>query len=293
MERQILGSTVTISFGVIAKGSNDEQAIKALAVLPDIWDEQCGDGESREQIVQGTFEGVTAAVFYDQSTPFGPTAFGYILFVPRPDGLYEQHTAFITSRRGPLALRCIKEAHKELFLTTPAIGLITLCPDWNPGSRSLSHKLGAVRVSAVPMFKIRGGRMLGATLYHLTLWTWSCENHDDFQDVGEAWHERVFAKMPAAEHDDDPAHNGWLGLALEMGKHQPQKGMDVYNSWAMKANYAPGQLLWSDSNGHSLIDFGHGVCLNSPDAVLAVIPKCPQLQPSPPLPPLALASPAR
>ncbi len=271
MEKQISGSTVTINFGVIAKDSNDERAIKALATLPEIWDEQCGDQESVDQIKQGTFEGVTAAVFRHVE---GGHAFGYILFVPRPDGLFEQHTAFRTDQRGPLALRCIKEAHKEVFLTTPMVGIITKCPDWNPGSRHLSHKLGAVRVSALPKFKIRDGRWQGATLYHLMLWTWCCENHDEFQDVGEAWHEKVFAQMPEAEHEDDSSHNSWLGLALEMGKLQPVKAIDIYNSWGAKTGYAPAKLLWADGASSALIDIFSATVLNTPDGGVVVIPKC-------------------
>lgn len=275
MEKQIT-EAVKMTFGVVAKDSREDRAIKALALHEEIWSEQCGDNDSQDQVRNGSFEGVTAAVFRMMD---GDNAFGYILFVPRQDGLVEQHTAFLGYTRGPIGLKCIRAAHRELFLWTPFIGVITFCPDWNPGSRHLCQKVGAVQVSTVPKFKIRGGRMWGAALYHLLLWTWACDAHDEFQEIGEAWHERVFSQIPEAEHDEDPAHNGWLGLAVEMGKRQPQKAVEVYNSWAMKANYAPGKLLWADGNGHSLIDFGHGIALNGPETVLAVLPKCPRSQP--------------
>lgn len=271
MEKQIT-ETVKMSFGVIAKCSNDERAIKALAVLPENWNDMCGDNEDPDQIRGGTFEGVTAAVFRHVE---GDHAFGYILFVPRQDDLVEQHTVFCEAQRGNVASQCIRAAHKELFLTTKWIGVLTFCPEWNPGARHLAQKVGAVKVSTVPNFRLRGGRWQGAALYHLLLWTWSCDHHDEFQDTGEAWHDRVFSQLPEAKHEDDPAHNGWLGLAVEMGKRQPHKAVEVYNSWAIKAGYALGKLLWADGNGHSLIDFGHGIALNGPESVLAVLPKCP------------------
>lgn len=270
-----ISENLIMSFGVLTEGSNDELTIKQLAVDPEIWDEQCGDDESRDQVQNGSFAGVTAAVFR-----LGAHALGYILFVPRPDGLYEQHTAFLVHSRGPIALKCIQAALTDLFLTTPCIGVLTQCPDWNPGSRHLAHKVGGIMVSKIPKFKVREGRMQGATLYQLPLWTWACEHHDEFEAQGEAWHDKVFQTLDP-HHEDDTAHNGWLGLAIEMGKMQPQKAMDVYNSWAVKAAYAPGKLLWADGAGASLIDIFDAAVLNTRDGNVVVIPRCPPPQPLP------------
>lgn len=267
-----------MSFGLVAKHSNDDCAIKEILVRPEIWEAQRRDGDSINAVPEASFgESAFAAVFRQDNQPVG-----YVLFTLVPlqthQTIYVQHTAFLEAFRGEKAMGCIAAAHQEMFFQTTALSIITHCPDWLPATKWMAEKMGGRRVSHMNHFALRDGRVQGASIYRIQCFDWACDNHEEFQDLGERWHETVFKELEP-HHDDDPAHNGFLGLALMMGIRQPHKAMAIYNMWAERAGYVPGEVLWADGQGHSLIDFREGVCLNSPDGVMSVIPRCrPQQQ---------------
>ncbi len=259
-----------MTFGVIAQGSNDEKDIKRLLVMPEIWDGQRRDEDDVEKVECATFENTIAAVFRREGV-----AFGYVLFVHKGDGLFIQHTAFIESERGKVAIECIEAALKAMFLETMATDILTHCPEWALGTAKLARTIGAHCMFRMPNFAVRDGRMQYAAVYGLTMFEWAWLHHADFEEQGEKWHEQVFGDE-GPSHDHDPVHEMFLGLALEMGIHQPHKAVFLYNGWARRAGYAEASLLWAGERGHSLVDFRDGIALNGPNGVISVIPRCPQ-----------------
>lgn len=271
-----LSETLSLSFAVWHKGTEDDVALKALMILPEIWEGQRRDCDNVEQVAEAEFHNCLLAIFRLEGQ-----AIGYLLFEPRCPELAVQHTGFLEKHRGSLAIKCIEHAHREVFLRTSVTHILTHCPEWSMATASLARKMGGEAVSFIKSFAIRDGRMQGARLYELSCITWARLNHTDFQEQGEKWHEQVFAKIEP-HHEDDPAHNGFLGLALEMGKYQPHKAMAIYNNWAERAGYLQGELIWSNRASYSFVDFGHGFALNGPDGIVAVLPKCQPLPQSPP-----------
>lgn len=271
-----LSETLALSFAVWRKGTEDDVALKALMILPEIWDGQRRDCDDVEKIPEAEFHSCLLAVFRLEGQ-----AIGYVLLQPLSADLVVQHTAFLEKYRGALAIKCIEHAHREVFLRTPVTHILTHCPEWHPATATLARRMGGEPVSFIKNFAVRDGRMHGARLYELSVISWARLNHTDFQEQGEKWHEAVF-KQIEPHHEDDPAHDSWLGLALEMGKFQPHKAMVLYSNWAVRAGYVQGELIWANGAGYSFVDFGHGFALNGPDGIVAVLPKC---QPLPQLPP--------
>lgn len=249
----------------------------ALLLSPEIWDMQRIDGTTQEQCADPKFpEGTYLAVFYDAEA-----AVGYVLFMPKQIGVWEQHTAFDKEHRGKYALAAVQESHKAMFMQTDAWQLISPCPEWHPGASMFAKSLGAVKAFRNVNAYTRDGRKQWADIYTLTIAAWSYLVHSEFQEEGEQWHEAVFANIEP-HHEDDPAHNGFLGLAVAMSKFSPQKAVALYNAWAQLAGYQVANVLAADPTGLCVIDIGNAWITMSGDKVVSAVHKpCPPLEPSP------------
>lgn len=248
----------------------------ALLLSEDIWDSQRIDGTSKEECMDPKFpEGTFLAVFYDDLA-----AVGYVLFVPKAPGVWEQHTAFDKEHRGAYALEAVRLSHKAMFMQTPCFHLISYCPEWHPAARFFAQKLGAEYAFRNQNAYTRDGRKQWADVFSLTLVAWAYDVHGEYEDIGEQWHEEVFAKLEP-HHEDDPAHNGFLGIAIEMAKYSPQKAVALYNSYAQIAGYHPANLVATHTSGLCVIDIGNAWITMAGDKVAAAVPKpCPPLEQS-------------
>lgn len=266
---------MALSFAPWADDSDDVGAFRQLFKHDSIFEPQRRYGDDRRDVDAANFPGAYLAVARGDAihgAPYG--AFGYILYTPRPSGVYEQHTGFLTEQRGVNAERVIAEATRRMFMETPCSQIVTFCPEWLPGTRALAKRMGAIRLFEKAPFAIRDGENYSAELWGQSALQWAWRNHAEYAQNGAAWHDQVFAAIEP-HHEDDATHNGFLGLALEMGKRQPHKAIAIYNAWAELAGYQPGALIWADGEGNSFIDIGNAMVLNGPDRILAVVPKCP------------------
>lgn len=267
------------SFGPWQDGSDDAKDMLWLLQEDDIWEPQARDGDSREAARGASFPGAWLALYRDGTSPLG-----YILYIPRNPvcTVLEQHTAFITRARGQVAARVIENATAAVFLQTPCSRIVTFCPDWHPASKYMARHMGATPVYRKENFAERQGKKFGAELYSQSVLEWAFRNHHKYAEIGKAWHDSVFAKLEP-HHEDDAAHDGFVGLAVTMGKYQPHKAVAVYNTWAELAGYAPAQVGWSDMQGNALIDIANAYVVNNGNRAVAAFPKCQPLQPSAPL----------
>lgn len=265
-----------MKFGPFVNGSPEHRAIIGLLTTPEIWEPQRSDGLSIEDAAGATFFHWMTAVFYEGEEPIG-----YVLFQPvgADRTVFAQHTAFLEANRGKDAIGMMKEARDAMFLRTACTHIITDCPDWHRGAESAAKLMGATKMFRRPYIAHRDGQPFGGTVYGMTALEWAWAVHAGYAEIGHRWHEEVFASL-APHHDDDATHDGFVGLAVEMSRHQPHKAVAVYNAWAKLAGYAAGTLIWADGRGHAIIDIGDAVVVNTPDRVVAAFPTCPPSQPS-------------
>lgn len=272
-----------LSFGPWQPGSADAVAFRRLFKTDSIYEPQRTDDGKPEDVDAVEFHGGYLAVFRGDDVhgeEYGHR--GYVLYTARPGGVFEQHTGFLELHRGKAAESAIAEATRRMFLETPCTQIVTFCPEWLPATKAMAKRFGAIPMFEVKSFANRGEEMKLAHLYGQTALQWAWRNYGEFEAVGRRWHDEVFSAIEP-HHEDDPTHNAFLGLALEMGRQQPHKALAIYNAWAELAGYAAGRLIWADGEGNSFVDIGNAMVLNGPDHVLAVIPRksCPQRPPSP------------
>lgn len=262
-------------------GTETAHKVCNLFAQEEIFEPQKMDGSKPSDLESADLTGSFVALFEEADGPAG-----YILYVPRLPGVYEQHTAFLKPFRGNRAMDWIRLATRTMFIETDCIQIMTTCPQWLPETRILAKKMGAQELFSRQIGK-RDGLTVSGDIFAQTHMQWAWANHLTFQKVGELWHDEVF-KTLEPHHEDDAVHNAFLGLALTMGAKQPQKAVGVYNAFAVLAGYEPGRLMWADCQGNSLVDIGPASVVNSHGRVLAVFPKqpCQPLPPSPPPPEL-------
>jgi hypothetical protein len=258
----------------LVRPSSNPNGFLAILTQPDVWEPQALDGVAKPKLFPfGDEEWVFA-----MSDETGPVAI--LIFVSLGQGVYEQHSAIPEKHRGSWN-QMIEEAHRALFLQTDATMIVTFCPDWMPLLTKVSARFGAKKMWHKDFIGNRSSVPYGADMMGLTVMDWAWRNHLNFKQQGHEWHESAFADG-AQHHDDDIAHDGFVGLALQMSVEQPQKAQMVYNTWARTAGYYPLTILWA-SDGNSLIDIGSSTILNRGGKFAAALPVlCPQQPPSSP-----------
>jgi len=258
----------------LQRPSADREGFLRILIRDDVWEPQAMDGvELPTAFPFGEDCWIFAMEQDDQNAAI-------LIFVPLGQGIYEQHSAIPENYRGSWN-DMIAKAHRAMFLQTDATMLVTLCPDWMPLLAKVSGRFGAKKMWHKDHIGNRETVPYGADMMGLTVMDWAWRNHMDFQQQGHEWHEAAFADG-AQHHEDDLAHDGFVGLALQMSVCCPAKAQQVYNTWARTAGYYPLTILWA-SDGNSLIDIGSSTILNRGGKFAAALPTlCPQPPPSSP-----------
>jgi len=189
---------------------------------------------------------------------------GGVLFQCLEPGLYEAHTQFLPDARGASSVQSVKDALRWMFTRTDAVEIVTKVPEGNKGAlglvRAIHGQLQFTRENVWPI----GNQMVAVGHYALPIMSWAgkCE---EVAASGEWFHGKLEAAKAetagaAPLHDDDEAHDRYVGATVEMiAAGQVAKGLAFYNRWAKFSGYGPVSLI---ATNPVVIDIG--------DAILAV-----------------------
>lgn len=189
---------------------------------------------------------------------------GGVLFQFLEPGLYEAHTQFLPSCRGAEAVQAVKDALRWMFTRTDAIEIVSKVPAGNKGALGLVRAIhGQLQFTRDNAFLL-GGQMASVGYYSLPIMAWAgkCE---ELADSGQWFHEKLEAAKNATAgaaplHDDDDAHDRYVGATVEMFQAgQIGKALGFYSRWAKFAGYGPISLI---ATNPVVLDIG--------DAILAV-----------------------
>jgi hypothetical protein len=173
---------------------------------------------------------------------------GGLLFVNLDPGLYEVHTQFVPEARGPQALLAVLDALRWMFTRTDCMEIVTRVPDGNLAAAALVKKIGGEFQFYRPHVWQTDHGLVGVKYYAQTLNSWVLKT-DELAQVGDWFHEKLAAAKVAQGsaapiHDDDDAHDRYVGAAAEMIVNgQVAKGISFYNRWAKFSGYATVSLI--------------------------------------------------
>lgn len=189
---------------------------------------------------------------------------GGVLFQCIEPGLYEAHTQFLPEHRGPAAVAAVRDTLRFMFTRTDAVEIVTKVPDGNRGAlglvRAIHGQLQFTREKAWPF----NGQMVAVGHYALSLMSWAGKA-EELAASGEWFHGKLEAAKSATAgaaplHDDDEAHDRYVGATVEMiAAGQVTKGIAFYGRWAKFAGYGPIAVI---ATNPVVIDIG--------DAIVAV-----------------------
>lgn len=173
---------------------------------------------------------------------------GYMMFTPAhgQDSIYEAHTSVLPEGRGPWALLFVRACLHWIFTTTPIVEVYTRCPHLEnlPSTRRMSEAVGASLMFEIANGYPYNGELIPADIYGLTIFEWAqsapglVERGGWFHKKLEAEYRKLGRKEP--NHDDDEAHDRYVGAAAEMiFGGQAGKGVVFYNRFAAMAGYEP------------------------------------------------------
>jgi hypothetical protein len=173
---------------------------------------------------------------------------GCILFDCWMPGLYEAHTTVLPAGRGAWTLDMVNSALRFMFCGTDAIEIFTRVPKGNLAARALA---GAIHGTFE--FRRKGGWVkdndpIPADIFSLDFKQWG-RTAPGLQERGVWFHHRLeseYARFGRVEppHEDDAVHDRHVGAAIEMiFGGQPDKGVLLYNRWAMMAGYQPVSIV--------------------------------------------------
>ena len=158
---------------------------------------------------------------------------GGFLFHRLGTGYYEVHTLFLPKTHDVDLMA--RQALHYMFTATDAMEIVTRVPADLPHALALAKRGGFTerfrRFAAWP----RDGFDVDVAYLGLTVDEWAREN-PDLRELGEQFHLRHDHK----NHPEDPIHDVFVGLGLACWQaNQPDKGLWLYNRWAMFAGYEP------------------------------------------------------
>lgn len=169
---------------------------------------------------------------------------GAFVLVPIMSDVYELHTLFEPQGRGKAVLAQAAEMFRYVFVHTPALEIVTKVPDGNSAAG-----VAAAHAGFTDRFKSRNTSHRG-----LTVQAWALK--DSLTHLhGHTFHETLEQAKRASGcdlpvHPDDPTHDAIVGASLMMGfAGNLEKGVDLYNRWAIFAGYATIALV-----GPGLVD---------------------------------------
>jgi hypothetical protein len=188
---------------------------------------------------------------------------GFVLIQLEP-GIYEAHSQFLPGHRGAHVIAAAKEASRYMFTRTDCVEIVTKVPTGNVGAAALAKalhwRLQFEREHAWPA----STGMVGCKYFSKTIMDWAGEA-EELEQTGSWFHGKLeAAKIEAGSqmpvHDDDTAHDRYVGATVEMiAAGQIAKGINFYNRWARFSGYGPVSGI---ATNPIVIDIG--------DAILAV-----------------------
>lgn len=157
-------------------------------------------------------------------------------------GLFECHSLATPPARGKPMLRLMRDGFRYLFTATPAIELVTTCPDGNPAAARWADLAGFREVYRREGSFNMGGTMVGASYRSLAYADWVLKDPRN-RIEGEAFHEMLEAHRPHT-HPPDPVHDAYVGATVE-GCRQGNiaKAAMWYNRFAGHAGYMQSEVL--------------------------------------------------
>jgi hypothetical protein len=197
---------------------------------------------------------------------------GVFMLVRALPGIYEVHTCLTAACRGAAAVRAGQLGADWMFVNTDAQRLYSFCPDSNRASLFYAYAVGFRHAFRRPEFWTKNGVREGATVVQWEVQDWAYRRCGSFQPAGHHFHEQVFANREH-HHAEDPLHDGMVGLALGLGGRQPGKAMQVYNTWAVGAGYAPVSFMGRGSDGRMVVDIRDALIAYDPDVMKTEILK--------------------
>lgn len=189
---------------------------------------------------------------------------GGLVFTQSEPGVYEVHTQFVPEARGAAALQAVHDALRWMFTRTDAVEIVTKVPDGNKAALGLVRSIRGEHLFSRPNVWPTDSGPVGVGYYSKTIMQWA-SHADGLAETGDWFHEKLEAAKTAQGasapiHDDDDAHDRYVGAAAEMiMAGQIVKGVNFYNHWARFAGYG---LISIIGQNPILLDIG--------DAVLAV-----------------------
>lgn len=162
-------------FSQWAPENADAGTLRELLARPYVWDQQRTDSASQPLAINADFSGSYLSIFKDAE------AFGFIIYMPKRNGLYEIHLGFDKGITVFKVVRCIRDSLGAMFARTDAIMLVAPCPDWNLSLRRLAGSLKKSILKGDPVvtesyrisfFGRRDGRSYGGTVVPLSRMEW-------------------------------------------------------------------------------------------------------------------------
>lgn len=189
---------------------------------------------------------------------------GGILFQRIDAGFYEAHTQFLPEARGPSAVRAVRDALRYMFTRTDAVEIVTKVPEGNAGALGLVRAIHGQKQFRREKAWPSAAGPVAVDFYALSINAWAGKA-EELAASGEWFHGKLEAAKAetvgaAPPHDDDEAHDRYVGATVEMvAAGQIAKAMGFYARWARFAGYGPIAVI---ATNPVVIDIG--------DAILAV-----------------------
>lgn len=185
---------------------------------------------------------------------------GGVLFVKHQLGLYEAHVQMLPEKRGGHTFRMVQEALHWMFTRTDAFEITTRVPKGNLGARALVRAIhGRLEFRLTEGWVIED-KAVYADVYSLTIQEWM-KTAPGLVEKGQWFHHRLEEefqkhKLPPDIHPEDPVHDRYVGVAVEMFLNgQRNKGVILYGRIASMAGYHPVHL---EGN---LLDIGNALLM--------------------------------
>lgn len=171
------------------------------------------------------------------------TEFGGFLLIRHEPGVYEVHTQFLPEGRGKYAVQAMREGFRYMFIHTDCLEIITKVCEDNPAADSFA-KLAGFR-QRFARDNAWNGKSMSYRVITIDEWT---TRDPATKKAGKAFHDRLEKEkirkgsvLPV--HDEDTAHDQYVGASFLMMREQPVKAVWFYNKWARFSGYATIDLL--------------------------------------------------
>lgn len=150
------------------------------------------------------------------------------------EGVYEVHSMALPHARGRYVFVAATIAIRCMFFATTAMELLTRVVEGNVGATALTKKVGfSPEFSRAKAWEAEDGAK-DVHFFAMRYPEW-VKRQDWLRSSGEWFHSLTGI---SDAHPDDPAHDLYVGAALEMIlAGQPDKGCFLYNRWARFAGY--------------------------------------------------------